>query len=76
MLQRRHVFEHEGGVATRRYLDESGDNSIIEGTLIRETRENAHQLASCIVRMATNFEVGFQEVFPAENQEAQTGTST
>ena len=33
MFQRRHVFEHEGGVATSRYLNESGDKSITEGTL-------------------------------------------
>ena len=72
MFQRRHVFEHEGGVATRRYLDESGDKSITEGTLIRETRENAHWLASCAVRMATNFEAGFHEIFPVvEDQEAK-----
>jgi hypothetical protein len=72
MFQRRHVFEHEGGVATRRYLNESGDKSITEGTLIRETRENAHRLASCIVRMATNFETGFHEIFPpVEDQKAK-----
>jgi hypothetical protein len=72
MFQRRHVFEHEGGVATRRYLNESGDESITEGTLIRETRENAHRLASCAVRMATNFEAGFHEIFPVvEDQEAK-----
>ena len=64
MFHRRHVFEHEGGVATLRYLNESGDNSIAEGTLIRESRENAHRLAGCIVRMATNFETGFHEIFP------------
>ena len=72
MFQRRHVFEHEGGVATHRYLDESGDKSITEGTLIRETRENAHRLASCVVRMATNFETGFHEIFHVvEDQEAK-----
>jgi hypothetical protein len=68
MFQRRHVFEHEGGVATHRYLSESGDTSITEGTLIRETRENAHRLAGCVVRMATNFETGFHEIFPADDQ--------
>jgi len=72
MFQRRHVFEHEGGVATHRYLSESGDKSITEGTLIRETRENAHRLAGCGVRMATNFEAGFHEIFPVvEDQEAE-----
>lgn len=62
MFQRRHVFEHEGGVATRRYIEESGDTSIAEGTLIRETRENAHQLAGCLIRASTNFETGFHEM--------------
>lgn len=62
MFQRRHVFEHEGGVASRRYIEESGDGTITEGTLIRETRENAHRLASCFVRIATNFEIGFHEM--------------
>ena len=62
MFQRRHVFEHEGGVASRRYIEESGDGTITEGTLIRETRENAHRLASCSVRIATNFEIGFHEM--------------
>ena len=63
MFQRRHVFEHEGGVATHRYLNESGVKSVTEGSLIRETRENAHRLASCAVRMATNFETGFLKYF-------------
>jgi hypothetical protein len=72
MFQRRHVFEHEGGVATHRYLRESGDTSISEGTLIRETRENAHRLAGCVVRMAINFETGFHEIFPVEDQEANS----
>jgi hypothetical protein len=64
MFERRHLFEHEGGVATRRYLNESGDTSVNEGTLIRETRENAHRLAGCILRMANNFDRDFHEIFP------------
>jgi hypothetical protein len=64
MLQRRHVFEHEGGVVTRRYLEESGDTSMLEGTLIRENVENVHRLAGCLTRMATNFESGFDEILP------------
>jgi len=64
MFLRRHVYEHEAGVATRRYIDESGDNAITEGTLIRETREHAHRLAGCVVRIAVNLEAGFHEIFP------------
>jgi hypothetical protein len=64
MLQRRHVFEHEGGVATRRYIEESGDSSMAEGTLIRENAENVHRLAGCLTRLATNFGSGFNEIIP------------
>ncbi len=64
MLQRRHVFEHEGGVVTRRYIEESSDNSMLEGTLIRENAENIHRLAGCLMRMATNFESGLNEIIP------------
>ncbi len=64
MLQRRHVFEHEGGVVTRRYIEESGDNSVPESTLIREDAQNVHRLAGCLTRMATNFENGFNEILP------------
>ena len=39
MFARRHVFEHEAGVADRRYVERSGDTTVTEGTLIRETRE-------------------------------------
>jgi hypothetical protein len=64
MLQRRHVFEHEGGVVTRRYLQESGDSSVVEGMLIREDAQNVHRLAGYLTRMATNFENGFNEIIP------------
>lgn len=64
MFQRRHVYEHEAGVATRSYLAESGDTTVKEGALIRETRENAHRLAGCAVRIATNLEAGFSEILP------------
>lgn len=71
MFHRRHVFEHEGGVVTRRYLEESGDASTPEGTLIRETRENAHRFAGCLVRMATNFEAGFHELVGVKEPSAR-----
>jgi hypothetical protein len=61
LFQRRHVYEHEAGVATRSYLAESGDISVKEGALIRETRENARRLAGCAVRIATNLDAGFSD---------------
>jgi hypothetical protein len=64
MFQRRHVYEHEAGVATRKYIADSGDTAVKEGALIRETRENAHRLAGCAVRITTNLDAGFSEILP------------
>lgn len=66
MFLRRHVYEHDGGVATARYVQESGDPDIEEGTMIRETVENAHKLIGCLTRMIKTIEVDFHEIFPPE----------
>ncbi len=68
MFQRRHAFEHDGGHATARYIAESGDTSVAEGSLIRESRENVHQLIGLLNRMAGNFSRGFHELFPPEEK--------
>jgi DNA-directed RNA polymerase subunit RPC12/RpoP len=60
---RRHVYEHDGGVATKRYSEKSGDNDVEEGELIRETIENTNKLISCLNRMITNFDTDFHEIF-------------
>jgi hypothetical protein len=64
MLQRRHLFEHNGGVVSRRYLDESGDATASEGVLLRETRENVHRLIGILNRIAANSDRDFHELFP------------
>jgi len=66
MFFRRHVYEHDGGVATQRYSEESGDIDIQKGDLIRETAENAHKLIGCLNRMITTFEADFHEMFEPE----------
>jgi DNA-directed RNA polymerase subunit RPC12/RpoP len=66
MFCRRHIYEHDGGVATRRYVEKSGDTDIEEGDLIRETVDNAHKLIGCLNRMIATFETDFQEIFPPE----------
>ena len=66
MFFRRHVYEHDGGVATQRYVEESGDSSIGKGDLIRETAENAHRLIGCLNRMISTFESDFHEMFEPE----------
>ncbi|MCD6006126.1 hypothetical protein K7H08_14905 [Halomonas sp. IOP_6] len=66
MFFRRHVYEHDGGVATQRYIEEGGDADIEKGDLIRETTENTHKLISCLNRMITTFETDFHEMIEPE----------
>lgn len=66
MFLRRHVYEHDGGVATARYVSESEDQDIEEGTLIRETSENAHKLIGHLNRMIKMLDSEFNEIFPLE----------
>ena len=68
MFHRRHVFEHDGGQATERYIRESGDTGVAEGVLIRETRGNVHRLIGLLSRVAANVDRGFHELFPPEEQ--------
>jgi hypothetical protein len=63
MMHRRHVFEHNAGVADARYIRESGDPDAREGVLIRETQANAHRLINGLTRMAENFDADFHEIF-------------
>ena len=64
MMRRRHVFEHNAGVADDRYVRLNADPGAREGVLIRETQENAHRLISGLTKMARNFAVDFHEIFP------------
>jgi hypothetical protein len=66
MFFRRHVYEHDGGVATKRYVENSGDTQAEEGVLIRETAENAHRFISCLNRMVATIEKDFHEIFKPE----------
>jgi hypothetical protein len=64
MMQRRHIFEHNGGVADARYVRESGDSDGREGILIREVAANVHRLINGLARMSENFDTQFHEIFP------------
>jgi hypothetical protein len=64
MMHRRHVFEHNAGVADERYVRLSGDADAREGILIRETQANAHRLINGLTRMAGNLDADFHEIFP------------
>lgn len=63
MMHRRHIFEHNAGVADKRYVQESGDSDAREGVLVRESQENAHQLIAALSRATENFDKDFHEIF-------------
>lgn len=67
MFFRRHVYEHDGGVITKRYVENSGDAQAEEGILLRETAENAHKLIGCLNRMIVTLEHDFHEMFERES---------
>ncbi|WP_407148038.1 hypothetical protein [Bradyrhizobium sp. ORS 86] len=64
MMHRRHIYEHNGGVADDRYVRESGDQDARAGILIRESQANAHRLIGLLNRLIENFDADFHEVFP------------
>lgn len=66
MFCRRHIYEHNGGVATDKYLKESADTDVQEGSLIRENQENANRFIGCLNRMFSLYEAAFHELLPPE----------
>jgi hypothetical protein len=64
MFLRRHVYEHNGGEADQKYLDQSGDANVVLKQHIHETVEDAHALLGSLVKMARNIDSGFHELFP------------
>ena len=70
MFSRRHVYEHNAGVTDQKYLDESGDNSVMMGQAIRETSENATRLGPVLLEMMSNIDVRFRDIFPPEKTAA------
>ncbi len=67
MFFRRHIYEHDGGVTTRRYVEKSGDTEAEEGVLLREKTENAHKFIGCLNRMIATLEKDFHEIFKPES---------
>jgi hypothetical protein len=66
LFHRRHVYEHKGGEADQKYLDDSGDIAVRPKQAIHETQDSAHRLADLVDRMAANLHRGFHEIFPPD----------
>lgn len=63
MFYRRHVYEHNGGEVDQKYLDDSGDSSVILKQHIHQTQEDAHALLNSLLKMARNVHADFHQLF-------------
>ena len=66
MFHRRPIYEHNGGEADQRYLDQSGDTTVRLKQLVKETRQSAHRIIGVCLRMARNVHTGFHDIFPPD----------
>ena len=67
MFHRRHVYEHLGGEADQKYINDSGENVRV-GQALRESVETAHRIVGIVHKMACNVHGGFHEIFPVDKK--------
>ena len=63
---RRHLYEHNGGEVDQKYLDASGDTTVILKQAIKEAKEAIHDFLGSLLKMANNLHVGFHLLLPPE----------
>lgn len=63
---RRHVYEHNGGVVDREYLEQTGDTTVRLHEAINETLADVFAVADMTVRMLRNIHQGFHDILPPE----------
>lgn len=62
MFHRRHVYEHKGGEADVKYIEDSGDTTVRPKQALRETQDSAHNLVNLMLRMGGNLHRWFHEI--------------
>jgi hypothetical protein len=68
MFHRRHVYEHNGGEADDKYIQDSGDTSVKPKQVLRETGESAHRIASLVLRIGSILHHGFHEIIKPDQK--------
>jgi hypothetical protein len=66
MFYRRHVYEHKGGEADEKYIEDSGDTSVRPKQALHETQESAHRIAGLVLKMAGSLHTAFHEILPPD----------
>jgi hypothetical protein len=67
IFHRRHVYEHLGGEADQKYVNDSGENVRV-GQALRESLQTAHRAIGVVHKMACNVHAGFHEIFPVDEK--------
>jgi len=68
MFHRRHVYEHNGGEADAKYIEDSGDKKVRPKQLLREDRDSASRTVDFVRKVAANLSEGFESIFPARRE--------
>ncbi len=68
MFHRRHVYEHRGGQADQKYINDSGENNVRVGQALRESTDTAHRIVGIVQKMASNVHAGFHEIIPVDQR--------
>jgi hypothetical protein len=63
MFHRRHIYEHRGGEADQKYINDSGETNVLVGQALRETVDSAHRIVNVVLKLARNVHDGFHEIF-------------
>lgn len=66
MFHRRHVYEHRGGQADQKYINDSGESDVRVGQALRESIETAHRTVGIVQKLAHNVHTGFHEIIPVD----------
>jgi hypothetical protein len=66
MFHRRHVYEHNGGEADQKYIENSGDTAVRVKQVLHESAESSHRILNVVNKMASNLHEGFQELLPPD----------
>jgi DNA-directed RNA polymerase subunit RPC12/RpoP len=64
MTWRRHVHEHNAGIADQAYLDRTSNSGVRLGQQLNESVEDVQNLSELLSRMLDNIATGFAELFP------------
>ena len=67
MFHRRHVYEHKGGEADEKYIQDSGDNVRVKQAL-RETKESAHRTVNVVSKLVGSLHAGFHQLLPVKEE--------